>query len=170
MHATVPRNVQQTVSLCLIWLSWVHYEDSQSEPYIYLGILVRWITGLHWKKMSGFSEAVNYNPNRIISSWGGRQTNNEVHTNILPFPWRNIQRLKHTGGFEVTRFNSLVDVTLRNIVSYLPLHPCPPEPLFQILIHFITARVDWVPREMSLIKNLFSEFQILRYHQPVLKP
>ena len=48
-------------------------------------------------------------------------------------------------------------VTFRHIFSNLPLHSCPLKSLLQILIHFIAARVDRIPRETSFLKNLFSE-------------
>jgi len=64
---------------------------------------------------------------------------------------------------QVARFNPFTNVTLRHILGDFPLHSRPPQLLSEVLIHFVAARMDGIPREMSLIKDPLSKLQIFRY-------
>jgi hypothetical protein len=51
----------------------------------------------------------------------------------------------------MTGFNSLADITLRDILSNFSLHTSPPKVLFQILVHFGTAGVHREFGQMGLV-------------------
>ena len=63
-----------------------------------------------------------------------------------------------------SRLHPSANITLRYISGNFPLHPRPPKSLFQILIHFVAARVNRISGKMSLIKDLFSKLKIFRHY------
>jgi hypothetical protein len=50
------------------------------------GIPLSRIGGMHRKKMSSFSKSINDYPYRVMFLGRVRKTDNEIHTNIFPFP------------------------------------------------------------------------------------
>jgi len=51
---------------------------------VQLGVLVGFIPCLDWNKMSGFSEAIHYNPNGVVSLCSLGKSDNKIYTNIFP--------------------------------------------------------------------------------------
>jgi hypothetical protein len=74
-----------------------------------------------------------------------RQTHNEVHADVFPFPLGNAQGLQVSGECQIIGLDSSTGVTLGYILCYLSLHPCPPKILLQILIHLVGSRMDRIP-------------------------
>jgi hypothetical protein len=68
---------------------------------------------------------------------GARQTQNEVHVDVFPFPLWNAQGLQVSGGSQMISLDSLTGVTLEHILCYLSLHPRPPKIILEILIHLV---------------------------------
>jgi hypothetical protein len=76
---------------------------------------------------------------------GARQTHNEVHADVFPFPPGNAQGLQVSGGPQMIGLDPLIGVTLGHIFYYLSLHSCSPKFLLQILIHFVGSRMNRIP-------------------------
>jgi hypothetical protein len=76
---------------------------------------------------------------------GARQTHNEIHADVFPFPLRNTQGLQVSDGSQMIDLDSLIGVTLRHILCYLSLHPGPPKNFLQILIHLVGSQMDKIP-------------------------
>jgi hypothetical protein len=99
-----------------------------------------------------------------------RQTHNEIHADVFPFPCRNIQKLQQSGRPQVISFDPSTCVTFCDIASGLTLHSSPPELRFQIMIHLRVAGVDGILRSMSLIKDFLAQLMVLWNHQMVFEP
>jgi hypothetical protein len=63
----------------------VHRVETQSEPYI-LYQLRSLTSSLDRNEMSNFGQSIHNNPYSVISFLGARQSCNEIHTNLFPFP------------------------------------------------------------------------------------
>src|SRR5436190_18391506 len=97
---------------------------------------------LDGKEMSGLRKSIDNNPNRIIPLRSLRKSSNEIHSNVLPCPRRNGQRLKSFGRLKMFGFLSLANIALGDVSSDLPLHTSPPKLLLEILIHLGTTRMN----------------------------
>lgn len=47
-------------------------------------------------KIGGLGPSINDPTNRVVTTHGGRQTNNKVHGNVFPLSSRNIYPLRYT--------------------------------------------------------------------------
>jgi hypothetical protein len=82
-----------------------------------------------------------------------RQTDYEIHSDLIPFPLRNLQQLQQTYRSLMFCFNPLTTVTYSHILYYLPFHTVPPESFLQVLVHLLTTRVYRVCCLMSFLEN-----------------
>jgi hypothetical protein len=72
---------------------------------------------------------------------GVGQANDEIHTDVFPFPRGNRQWLQDTSSLEMAGFNPLEDIAPSNIPGYFSFHASPLEVLSQVLVHFSTTRM-----------------------------
>src|SRR6266498_5350441 len=98
------------------------------------------------------------------------QSNDEIHTNFFPFPFRYLQRLKKSGRPLMFCLDSLASVAQGYIFSDISLHPIPPVVLFKILIHLSTSWMNRVSRIMCFSQYGLSERFDVWYTQSLLKP
>jgi hypothetical protein len=68
--------------------------QTQDVRNIQLGVLCNPVEGVYWNKMSGLGKSVDDYPNGVKLAAGERQTHNEIHTDVFPFPGRNTQTLQ----------------------------------------------------------------------------
>jgi hypothetical protein len=59
-------------------------------------VLLSPLEGVHRNEMSILGKLVDDYPNRIKFAVGERQTQNKIHTDVLPFPGKNTQRLQQS--------------------------------------------------------------------------
>jgi hypothetical protein len=64
----------------------MHTHDARN---IQLDVLFSPVEGVHWNEMSGLGKSVNDYPNGVKLAAGERETHNEIHTDVFPFPSRN---------------------------------------------------------------------------------
>jgi hypothetical protein len=60
--------------------------QSNNLIQIDFGILLSRVSGMHREKMSCFSKSIDNYPYGVMFLGGVRKTNNEIHTNVFPFP------------------------------------------------------------------------------------
>jgi hypothetical protein len=66
--------------------------QTQEARNIQLNVLFSPVEGVHRNEMSGLGKLVNDYPNGVKLAAGERQTHNEIHTDVFPFPRRGILR------------------------------------------------------------------------------
>src|SRR4051812_16483235 len=71
-----------------------------------------------------------------------RKTGDEVHLNLVPFPFRNREWLQSSSRSLMFCFHATANVTFINITSNVLLHVRPPVPLSNVLVHLGTTRVN----------------------------
>jgi hypothetical protein len=123
---------------------------------IQLGILFSPIEGVHWNEMSELGKSVDDYPYGVKLAAGERQTHNEIHIDVFPFPGRNIQRLQQSRMPHMINLDPSTRVAFCNIVSSLTFHTGPPELCLQIMIHLCAAWVDGIFGSVSFIKYLLA--------------
>src|SRR5262249_4222847 len=92
-----------------------------------------------------------------------RQTNNKVHGDLIPFPYRNIHLLQQTRRPLMLCLHPLTNETSGNKLSNISLHACPPEELPQIPEHLGSTWMDSVPGYMSFCQQIIPELHIIRH-------
>jgi hypothetical protein len=107
--------------------------------------------------MGCLCQMVHYYLDRVITSTSARQTNYKVHSDLIPFPLRNLQWLQQTCRSLMFCFNPLTTVTYSHILCYLPFHTVPPESFLKILVHLLTTRVYRVCYLMGFLENQFPD-------------
>ena len=100
------------------------------------------ISSMHGEKMGSLCQSIHDHPYWIMLLGCVGYANNEVHTDILLFPGWDRKWLKCTCYLEMTGFNSLADITLGNILGYLPFHSGPPIIMSKILVHLGATRMN----------------------------
>jgi hypothetical protein len=70
-----------------------HTMQTQDVTNIQLGILFCPVEGVHWNEMTKLGKLVDDYPDGVKLAAGERQTHNEIHTDVFPFPSRNTQML-----------------------------------------------------------------------------
>src|SRR3954463_9945592 len=113
--------------------------------------------------MGDFGQSVHYYPDRVIFPTRSRQSGDKLHSNRIPFPFRNLQWLQQSSGSLLSCLDSLTYITLGDITSDFSLHLMPPKLLFQILIHLSSSGVDRIKSIMSFLQNYFFQFKICWY-------
>jgi hypothetical protein len=66
-----------------------HTIQTQDARNIQLDILFSHIEGVHRNEMCRLGESVDDYPNGVKLAVGERQSHNEIHTDVFPFPGRN---------------------------------------------------------------------------------
>src|SRR3954468_20388519 len=120
--------------------------------------------------MGDFGQSVHYDPDRDISPTRSRQSGDKVHSNGIPFPFRNMQGLQQSSGSLMSCLDSLTYITLGDIASDFSLHLMPPKLLFQILIHPSPSGVDRIKSIMSFLENNFFQLRICWYTKASFVP
>jgi hypothetical protein len=70
----------------------------------------------------------------------------------------------------MTGFNSLANITLRDILCNFSFHASPPKVLFQILVHLSTARVHGEFGQVGLVQYLLTKLMVLGYNDTFVEP
>src|SRR3954464_6787211 len=81
------------------------------------------------KEVSNFGKSIHHNEDGIISFLGFWKASDEIHTDFIPFPLWNWQRLKCTSRSLVFCLNATTNITFSNELSNFSLHPGPPKSL-----------------------------------------
>jgi hypothetical protein len=118
--------------------SW-HAMQTQDVRNIQLGVLFSPGAGVHWNEMSGLDKLVDDYPDRVKLVAGERQTHNEIHTDVFPFPGRNTQMLQQSCLPHMISLDPSTRVAFNNIASSLMFHMGPPELCLQIMIYLCTT-------------------------------
>jgi hypothetical protein len=75
-----------------------HTMQTQDVRNIQLDIVFIPVEGVHWNEVSILGKSVDDYPDGVKLAAGERQTHNEIHTDVFPFPGRNTQRLQQSMG------------------------------------------------------------------------
>src|SRR3954471_13736097 len=94
------------------------------------------------QEMSNLGESVNDDKDGIMTLLRSRKTGDEVHFNLVPFPFRNREWLQSTSRSLMFCFDATTNITLINITSNVLFHVGPPVPLSNVLVHLGTTRVN----------------------------
>src|SRR3954466_2050126 len=81
------------------------------------------------KEVRNFGKSVNDNKDGTVSFLGFWKAGDEVHTDFVPFPLGNRQRLKCTSRSLVFCLTATTNITFSNKSSNVSLHPGPPKSL-----------------------------------------
>jgi hypothetical protein len=138
--------------------------QTQDTRNIQFSILFSLVDDVHRNEMSGHGKSVDDYPNGVKLAAGERQTDNEIHTDIFPFPGRNTQRLQQSSRTHMIHFDPSTRVAFHHIASSLALQMGPPELCLQVMIHFCAACVDGIFGSMSFIKYLLAQLMVLWNH------
>jgi hypothetical protein len=120
--------------------------------------------------MSRLGKSVDDYPDGVKLAAGERQTHNEIHTDVFPFPDRNTRRLQQSHMPQMISLDPSTCVAFRNIASSLASHTGPPELRLQIMIHLCAAWVDGIFGSVSFIKYLLAQTMVLWNQQTILEP
>src|SRR4051812_43568855 len=83
----------------------------------------------NWKEVSNFGKSIYDNEDDIVSFLGSWKAGDEIHTDFVPFPLGNRQRLKCTSRYLMLCLNATTNITFGNKLSNVSLHPSPPKSL-----------------------------------------
>src|SRR4051795_8505096 len=111
--------------------------------------------------MGDFGQSINYDPDRVISPTRSGQSGDKVHSNGIPFPFRDLQWLQQSNGSLMSCLDSLTYITLGDIASDFSLHLMPPKLFLQILIHLRSSGVDRIESIMGFFQNTPSILSLL---------
>src|SRR3954466_4388062 len=81
------------------------------------------------KEVGNFGKPIYDNEYGIISFLGFWKAGDEVHTDFVPFPLGNRQRLKCTSRSLMFCLNATTNITFSDELSDFSLHPSPPKSL-----------------------------------------
>jgi hypothetical protein len=117
-----------------------HNMPTQDVRNIQFSVLLSHVEDVHWNEMIGLGKSVNDYPDGVKLAAGERQTHNEIHIDVFPFPGRNTQRLQQSCMPHMISLDPLTHVAFHNIASSLTLHTGLPELCLQNMIHLCVAR------------------------------
>jgi hypothetical protein len=120
--------------------------------------------------MSGFGKPIDDYPHGVKLAANERQTHNEIHIDVFPFPDKDTQGLQQSCRPHMISIDHSTRVAFRNIVNSLAFHTDPPELCLEIIIHLCAAWVDGIFESVSFIKYLLAHIMILWNHQMILEP
>jgi hypothetical protein len=146
-----------------------HTMQTQDARNIQLNVLFSPVAGVHGNEMSGLGKSVNDYLDGVKLAAGGRQTHNEIHSDVFPFPGRNTQRSQQYRMSHMISLDPSTRVTFRNIMSSLTFHTGLPELCLQIMIYLCATWVDGIFGSVSFIKYLFAQTMVLWNHQMILE-
>jgi hypothetical protein len=147
-----------------------HIMHTQDASNIQFSVFLSPVGGVHRNEMSRLGEPINGHPDRVKHMGNERQTHNEIHADVFPFPGRDIQRVHLFDRSHMIGLDSLTRVAFCNIASSLVLNSSTPELHLQIMIHLHATRVDGIFVSMSFIEYLLTQLMVLWNHQMVLEP
>jgi hypothetical protein len=147
-----------------------HTMQTQDARNIQLDVLFHPVEGVHRNEIGGLGKLVDDYLNGVKLAVGERQIHNKIHTDVFPFPGRNIQRLQQSCRPHMISLDPLTCVTFCNIASSLTFHMGPPKLCHQIMIHLCAAQVDGIFGSVSFIKYLLAQSMVLWNHQTILEP
>src|SRR4051812_1706123 len=81
------------------------------------------------KEVSNFGKPIYDNEDGIVSFLGFWKSGDEVHTDFVPFPLWNRQRLKSASRSLMFGLNATTNITFGNELSNFSLHPSQPKSL-----------------------------------------
>jgi hypothetical protein len=119
--------------------------------------------------MSRLGKPIDDYPDGVKHAAGGRQTDNEIHTDVFPFLGRDTQRLQQSCMPHMISLDPSTRVAFHNIASSLAFCLGPPELCLQIMIHHCAAWVDGIFESVSSIKYLLAQTMVPRNHQMILE-
>ena len=105
-------------------------------------------------EMSNLGQSIHDDPYGVIPTRGVRQTHNEVHVDVFPFPLGNVQGLQISDGSQMIGLDPSTGVTIRHILCYLLLHSHPQKLLPWVMIHLSAPKINGV-------LNIWASFRIL---------
>src|SRR3954463_1388679 len=94
------------------------------------------------QEMSNLGESVNDDKDGIMTLLRSRKTGDEVHFNLVPFPFKNREWLQSSSRSLMFCFDVTANVTFINITSNVLFHDKAPVPLTNVLVHLGTATVN----------------------------
>src|SRR3954468_21211954 len=112
------------------------------------------------KEMSDLGESVDDDKDGIMTLLRSRKTGDEVHFNLVPFPFRNREWLQSSSRSLMFGFDATTNVTLFNITSNVLLHVRPPVSLMNVLVHLGTTRVNRQGCIMSFFHDIRGVIQV----------
>src|SRR3954471_7912404 len=112
------------------------------------------------QEMSNLGESVDDDKDGIMTLPRSRKTGDEVHLNLVPFPFRNREWLQSSSRSLMFCLDAMTNVTFINITSNVLLHARPPVPLTNVLVHLGTTRVNRQRGIVSFFHNMRSLVQV----------
>src|SRR3954469_19947887 len=110
--------------------------------------------------MSNLGESVDDDKDGIMTLLRSRKTGDEVHLNLVPFPFRNREWLQSSSRSLMFGFDATTNVTLINISSNVLLHIRPPVPLTNVLVHLGATGVNRQRGIMSFFHDIRGVVQV----------
>src|SRR5690348_9780764 len=95
-------------------------------------------------KVRALGQAVHSHPYGVVALLSLWQSDDEIHTDLISFPYRDFQGLEQSRRPLVLRLYSPTGVTMSDIQSDVPSHPLPPKSRLEIFVHLGAAWVDRV--------------------------
>src|SRR6185312_12634500 len=102
------------------------------------------VSSVHWNEVSNLCQTIHYYPYGVVPFLSTGQSNNEVHSDFLPFPLWNLQRLQQTCWPLMLSLDTLTGVRNSHVLCHRTLHPIPPKTFLEIIIHLRAARMNGV--------------------------
>lgn len=124
----------------------------------------------HRDKVGRLRHLVHNKPYGDMMSTCPRNTNHDVHGNVLPLLSRNLNPLSKTTRLKVLCLNLLTIRTPGHILSNVNLHAIPQIDLIEVMINLGGTLMYRIRRTMGLFNYLCLEIMHIRYTQPVLLP
>jgi hypothetical protein len=84
------------------------------------------VVGFHWQEVCYLGQSIDNHPNGVIPFLCTLQTHNELHTDVIPLPCGNLERLQQAGGSLVFCLHSLTRVALHDVLGNVFPHLLPP--------------------------------------------
>jgi hypothetical protein len=103
--------------------------------------------------MGNFGETINNYLDRVVSTFGSRESGDKVHSYFFPFPHGDFQGLEKSSGALMFSLNFFSDITSGDKECNVPLHSVPPKGVFQILVHFGPSRVNRIGGIVGFLHN-----------------
>src|SRR3954467_2151166 len=110
--------------------------------------------------MSNFGESVDDDEDNIMTLLRSRKTGDEVHLNLVPFPFRNREGLQSSTRSLMFYLDATANVTFINITSNVLLHVRPPVPLTNVLVHLGATKVNRQGSVVSFFHDIRGGVQV----------
>src|SRR3954468_2866692 len=92
--------------------------------------------------MSNLGESVDDDKDGTMTLLRSRESGDEVHFNLVPFPFRNREWLQSSSRSLMFYLDATANVTFIKITSNVLFHVRPLVPLTNVLVHLGTTRVN----------------------------